>query len=149
MDSKFGRKPAKEKGPDQGFAPEFSVETYPHHQSETFVKRFDANSYLYITRAMDYYDAAAAWGDGDLRKACRRLHAELMVVSFSSDWLYPPADCREFVNAFVAEGKPVTYVEVQSDSGHDAFLVDEEEVSKLLRAYLRAPGINRRYGAIK
>ena len=149
MDSKFGRKPAEGREQDQGFGVEFDVESYLNHQSETFVKRFDANSYLYITRAMDYSDAAAAWGGGDLRKACSRLHAELMVVSFSSDWLYPPADTREFVNAFVAEGKPVSYVEIQSDSGHDAFLVDDKVVSELLRAYLRAPGINRRSGAIK
>ena len=149
MDYKFGRERLATADDDQGFSPEFSVESYLNHQSKTFVERFDADSYLYITRAMDYYDAAAAWGDGDLRKACSRLHAELMVVSFSSDWLYPPSACREFVNAFISERKPVTYVEIASDSGHDAFLVDTEPVSRLLRAYLLAPGINRRFGAIK
>lgn len=71
-----------------------------------------------------------------------------MVVSFSSDWLYPPASAKEFVNAFLAERKFVTYVEIQTDSGHDAFLVDTEPVGRLLRAYLLAPGINRRSGAI-
>ena len=150
MDFKFGRKRLEQddRG-SQGFDAEFSVESYLNHQSKSFVERFDADSYLYITRAMDYYDAASAWGGGDLRKACRRLHAELMVVSFSSDWLYPPAEAREFVNAFLAENKPVTYVEIKSESGHDAFLVDTVPVGRLLRAYLLAPGINRRSGAIK
>ncbi|MCQ2397172.1 MAG: homoserine O-acetyltransferase [Lentisphaeria bacterium] len=149
MDFKFGRERLdKQEDKRQGFEAEFSVESYLNHQSKSFVERFDADSYLYITRAMDYYDAASAWGDGDLRKACRRLHAELMVVSFSSDWLYPPAEAREFVNAILAENKPVTYVEIQSESGHDAFLVDTVPVGRLLRAYLLAPGINRRSGAI-
>lgn len=149
MDFKFGRERLdKNDDMQRGFEAEFSVESYLNHQSKSFVERFDADSYLYITRAMDYYDAASAWGDGDLRKACRRLHSELMVVSFSSDWLYPPAEAREFVNAILAENKPVTYVEIQSESGHDAFLVDTVPVGRLLRAYLLAPGINRRSGAI-
>lgn len=149
MDFKFGRKRLMQDDPQQGFDAEFSVESYLNHQSKSFVERFDADSYLYITRAMDYYDAATSWGKGDLRKACSRLHAELMVVSFSSDWLYPPEEAREFVNAFIAENKPVTYVEIKSESGHDAFLVDTVPVGRLLRAYLLAPGINRRSGAIK
>ena len=150
MDYKFGRS-RLQKGNAQtkkGFGQEFSVESYLNHQSKTFVERFDANSYLYITRAMDYYDAAQAWGGGDLVAACERLHSELMVVSFSSDWLYPPAECREFVNAFIACRKPVTYVEIESSSGHDGFLVDAGPVGRLLRAYLLAPGVNRRFGAI-
>ncbi len=145
MDLRFGR---KRLGAQNGFGMEFDVESYLNHQSETFIERFDANSYLYITRAMDYYDAAEAWGDGDLRKACQRLRSELMVVSFSTDWLYPPAECRDFVNAFIAEGKPVTYVEIESTSGHDAFLVDTVPVGRILRSYLLSPGINRRFGAI-
>ena len=147
MDFKFGRRRLDAGDPQKGFEAEFSVESYLNHQSKSFVERFDADSYLYITRAMDYYDAAGAWGDGDLRKACQRLHAELMVVSFSSDWLYPPAEAREFVNAILAENKPVTYVEIKTESGHDAFLVDTIPVGRLLRAYLLAPGINRRSGA--
>lgn len=148
MDYKFGRRRLDRLDPSRGFKTEFSVESYLDHQSKSFVERFDPDSYLYITRAMDYYDAAVQWGGGDLRAACRRLHAELMVVSFSSDWLYPPASAKEFVNAFLAERKFVTYVEIQTDSGHDAFLVDTEPVGRLLRAYLLAPGINRRSGAI-
>ena len=93
--------------------------------------------------------AGGAGGGGGLRGAWRGLHAELMVVSFSSDWLYPPAEAREFVNAILAENKPVTYVEIKTESGHDAFLVDTIPVGRLLRAYLLAPGINRRSGAIQ
>ena len=150
MDFKFGRRRQQEnKDAAPGFGTEFSVESYLNHQSRTFVERFDPNSYLYITRAMDYYDAAAAWGGGDLAKACRRIHSELMVVSFSSDWLYPPEEARSFVNAFISTGKPVTYVEIQSDNGHDAFLVDTVPVGRLLRSYLLSPGVNRRYGSVK
>jgi len=72
-----------------------------------------------------------------------------MVVSFSSDWLYPPEECRAFVNAFLSTGKPVTYVEIESSSGHDAFLVDTVPVGRLLRSYLLSPGVNRRYGSVK
>lgn len=151
MDCKFGRN-RQDRDIDaqfcNGFGTEFSVESYLNHQSKTFVERFDANSYLYITRAMDYYDAARSWGDGDLAKACRRIHSELMVVSFSSDWIYPPEECREIVNAFIADGKPVTYVDIESSSGHDGFLVDTVPVGRLLRSYLLSPGVNRRYGAI-
>ena len=150
MDFKFGRRRQNgDAGAPPGFGTEFSVESYLNHQSKTFVERFDANSYLYITRAMDYYDAADAWGGGDLVKACRRIHSELMVVSFSSDWLYPPEECRAFVNAFLSTGKPVTYVEIESSSGHDAFLVDTQPVGRLLRSYLLSPGVNRRYGSVK
>jgi homoserine O-acetyltransferase len=149
LDFRFVRNRIEKNGQARnGFGTEFSVESYLNHQSKTFVERFDANSYLYITRAMDYYDAAAAWGGGNLIRACDRLHSELMVVSFSSDWLYPPAECREFVNAFIADSKPVTYVEIESASGHDAFLVDTIPVGRILRAYLLAPGVNRRFGAI-
>ena len=86
------------------------------------MRRYDANSYLYITRAMDYYDASI-WGDGDLVKAASRLTAKTMVVSFSSDWLFPPELCRELVSAMCRTGRPVTYVDIPSRYGHDAFLV--------------------------
>lgn len=150
MDCRFGRDRQVVNGEQvkNGFGQEFEVESYLNHQSKNFVERFDANSYLYITRAMDYYDAAQAWGGGDLGRACERLHSELMVISFSSDWLYPPQECREFVNEFITTRKPVTYVEVESDSGHDAFLVDTKPVGRILRAYLNTAGANRRFGSI-
>jgi homoserine O-acetyltransferase/O-succinyltransferase len=107
-----------------------------NHQGNAFVERFDANSYLYITRAMDYYDAAAQWAGGDLVQTCRRIDSRVMVVSFSSDWLYTPDECREFAKAMLRAGKSVTYVNVPSRYGHDAFLVETKPVSHLLRHFL-------------
>ena len=124
MDLKFGRARLAKPGAETQFGTEFEVESYLRYQSKSFVERFDANSYLYITRAMDRYDAADAWGKGDLIETCRRIEAEMLVVSFSSDWLYPPDECRDFVDAMLKAQIPVTYVEVESASGHDAFLVD-------------------------
>ncbi len=140
MDVKFGRRlrPDRQSKPmDFGIA--FEVESYLHHQGRAFVERFDANSYLYITRAMDLYDAAA-WGRGDLVRACRRIRARTMVVSFSSDWLYPPAQCRELALALCKAGKTVTYVDLPSNVGHDGFLVQIAEVGPLVRAFLESGG---------
>jgi homoserine O-acetyltransferase len=136
MHEKFGRRLQDKQKPDFGFGVEFEVESYLDHQARAFVERFDANSYCYITRAMDYYDAAAQWGGGDLVEACKRIRSRLMVVSFSSDWLYPPAHCREFALAMCRAGKSVTYVDVPSRYGHDAFLVETKPVGHLLRHFL-------------
>jgi homoserine O-acetyltransferase/O-succinyltransferase len=111
------------------------IETFLRHVAQKFVERFDANSYLRITHAMDDYDAARARG-GDLVAACRALQAKLMLVSFSSDWLYPPAQCRELALAVSRAGGTITYVNVPSDNGHDAFLVDTREVGHLLASFL-------------
>jgi homoserine O-acetyltransferase len=138
MTEKFGRRLRDKQKPDFHFDVEFEIESYLNHQGRTFVERFDANSYLYITRAMDYYDAAQQWGGGDLVEACRRIRSGVMVVSFSSDWLYTPSQCREFALAMTRAGKPVTYVNVPSRYGHDAFLVETETVSHLLRHYMSA-----------
>jgi homoserine O-acetyltransferase len=134
MGEKFGRRTNKEK---QGFGLEFEVESYLDHQGKSFVERFDANSYLYISRAMDYYDAAAQWGGGSLVEACRRMKAETMVVSFSSDWLYLPSQCRDLALAISRNGRTVTYTEVPSRYGHDSFLVETKPVGHLLRSFLR------------
>jgi homoserine O-acetyltransferase len=140
MHQKFGRRLRSQDQPqtESGFGIHFEVESYLTHQGRAFVERFDANSYLYITRAMDYYDAAERWGGGDLVEACRRIQSKVMVVSFSSDWLYPPDQCREFVLAMLRGGKPVTYVDVPSHYGHDAFLVETEPVGHLLRHFIKA-----------
>ena len=139
MDTKFGRELQNESENRFGFGAKFKVESYLNHQGRTFIERFDANSYLYITRAMDYYDAATAWGDGDLVRACRRIRAEVMVVSFSSDWLYPPEVSEEFVTALLRNETPVTYINVESTYGHDAFLVEADKVGRLIRAFLLSP----------
>jgi homoserine O-acetyltransferase len=136
IDGKFGRKLNNGNVNGHGFGAEFEVESYLDHQGNDFVERFDANSYLYITRAMDYYDAAARWGGGDLVEACRRIRSRVLLVSFSSDWLYPPAQCREFALAMCRAGRPVTYIETPSRYGHDAFLVETEAVGKLLHHFL-------------
>jgi len=133
---KFGRRLQGKDKPD--FTPvgvEFEVESYLQHQAGSFVARYDANSYLYMTRAVDYYDAST-WGDGDLTLAAARLKARTLVASFSSDWLYPPELCRELVAAMCRAGRAVTYVDIPSRYGHDAFLVETETVSRLVRGFL-------------
>jgi homoserine O-acetyltransferase len=139
MDHDFGRRLQGKDKPDFGFGIEFEVESYLDYQGRSFVERFDANSYLYITRAMDYYDAAARWGDGDLATACRRIRAATMVASFSTDWLYTPEQCRELAATLCRIGTPVTYVDLPSRFGHDAFLVEIASLGPLLRDFLAAP----------
>jgi homoserine O-acetyltransferase len=136
MHEKFGRRLQRNGDQKAGFGIEFAVESYLDYQGRAFVERFDANSYLYITRAMDYYDAAAAWGGGSLVEACRRVKASALVVSFDSDWLYPPADCRDLALALTRTGTRVTYAEVPSRFGHDSFLVETQKVGRLLRSFL-------------
>jgi homoserine O-acetyltransferase len=137
MHEKFGRRlQHTSDGQQAGFGIEFAVESYLDHQGRAFAERFDANSYLYITRAMDYYDAAAAWGGGSLEEACRRIAARTLIVSFDSDWLYPPEGCRELAMALTRAGKPVSYANVPSRFGHDSFLVETEKVGRLLRGFL-------------
>jgi homoserine O-acetyltransferase len=137
MVDKFGRRLQGEAGPQFGFGVEFEVESYLDYQGRSFVQRFDANSYLYVTRAMDYYDAAAQWGGGELSVACARSQARTMVVSFSSDWLYPPSECRLLAQALCHRQQPVTYLDIPSRYGHDAFLVEIESVGRVISAFLR------------
>jgi homoserine O-acetyltransferase len=135
MHAKFGRRLKGKSRPDFGFDIEFEVESYLNDQGLQFIRRFDANSYLYITRAMDYYDAAD-WGRGDLARACDRLKSDMLLVSFSSDWLYPPEEVEELALAISHNKLPVNYVKIDSRYGHDAFLVETEKVSRLLQAFL-------------
>ena len=139
MDSKFGRRlqDSHRRKPDFGHDIEFAVEGYLNHQGRTFVERFDANSYLYIIRAMDYYDAAARWGGGDLVEAVRRIKSDMLVASFSSDWLYTPDGCQRLVHAICRTARPVTYIDIPSQYGHDAFLVEAERVGALLTGSLK------------
>lgn len=136
MYRKFGRRLQGKSAPEFSFGIEFEVESYLAYQGKSFVERFDANAYLYISRAMDYYDAARNWGVGELSVACSRIKSRFMVVSFSSDWLYPPRECEELALAVCRNGKPVTYVMIPSDYGHDAFLVETEALGGLLRNFL-------------
>lgn len=136
MYQKFGRRLQGKEKPDFSFGIEFEVESYLAYQGRSFVERFDANSYLYITRAMDYYDAAARWGGGSLDEACSRIKSRFMVVSFSTDWLYPPAECRELALSALRNGIPVTYAMVPSSYGHDSFLVEYEKLGPVLTNFL-------------
>ncbi|NUQ01299.1 MAG: alpha/beta fold hydrolase, partial [Armatimonadetes bacterium] len=136
MARKFGRRLQDRAALGYSFDIEFEVESYLNYQAQAFSERFDANSYLYITKAMDYYDAAARYGDGDLVAAAARAQGEWLVASFTSDWLYTPGNCRELVAALTANGKPVTYVDVESSYGHDAFLLEVETVDRMVRGFL-------------
>ena len=135
MEGKFGRRFQNGFKPCFQLEKEFAVENYLEHQGNAFGERFDANSYLYISKAMDYYDAAARTR-GDLVKACASIQAKMMLISFSSDWLYPPEGTREIARAMIAGGKTATYINLPSDYGHDAFLLEAEKMSPLVRAFL-------------
>jgi homoserine O-acetyltransferase len=118
-----------------GFDADFQVESYLRHQGISFTERFDANSYLYITRAMDYFDLAADHG-GVLAHAFAGTKVRFCVLSFSSDWLFPTAESRAMVKALNAVAANVSFVEVQSDKGHDAFLLDEPEFHATIKGFL-------------
>jgi homoserine O-acetyltransferase len=113
----------------------FEVESYLRHQGSTFVRRFDANSYLTITRAMDYFDLAAEHG-GDLPAAFRGTKTRFFVASFSSDWLFPTSESRAIVRALNAAAANVSFVEIASDKGHDAFLLEEPDFHRALGGFL-------------
>ena len=142
LQRKFGRELQKD-GLSWGFDADFQVESYLRHQGAAFVDRFDANSYLYITRAMDYFDLAAAHG-GVLAGAFRAAQAvRFCVLSFTSDWLYPTAESRTIVRALNAAAARASFVEIESDKGHDAFLLDEPVMIDALTGFLTAAGQSR------
>jgi len=134
MRRKFGRDLRKNNRYQYDFGSEFSVETYLDYQGEQFVNRFDANSYLYITKAIDYFDIAAAYGSLD--EAMKRVQCKSMVLSYSSDWLYPPYQSQTIVNALMRQRKDVTYCNIRSDYGHDAFLLEVDVMKKLISGFL-------------
>ena len=137
LQRKFGRELQRD-GLSWGFDADFQVESYLRHQGASFVDRFDANSYLYITRAMDYFDLAAERGGvlGDAFRGARGLRS--CVLSFTSDWLYPTAESRAIVRALNAAGARGSFAEIESDRGHDAFLLDEPVMEQALRGFLDA-----------
>jgi homoserine O-acetyltransferase/O-succinyltransferase len=137
LQRKFGRKLQDRAAPTFSFDADFQVESYLRHQGSSFVERFDANSYLYLTRAMDYFDLAEDHG-GVLAKAFEGTKARFCVVSFTSDWLFPTADSRALVHALNAAGALVSFVEIESDKGHDAFLLEEPEFFATLRGFVAA-----------
>ena len=142
MREKFGRQLRTADRYSYDFSSEFAVETYLDHQGQTFVGRFDANSYLYITKAADYFDLPRDYGS--LKKAFAKVRARFLVVSFSSDWLFTPAQSEVMVDALVANGKDVSYCNIASTYGHDAFLLETETLGAFLTGFLDAtykPGV--------
>lgn len=135
MHRKFGRRFRNGNGPGFQFGIDFEVESYLRHQGESFVERFDANSYLYVTKAADYFDASA-WGNGDLDKACQRIRSRILLVSFSSDWLYLPEHMKQLALTLGRNRKPVSYANIHSSYGHDAFLLEVDKLTLLVRGFL-------------
>ncbi len=139
---KFGRRFQDRAMPTFSFDADFEVESYLRHQGSSFVERFDANSYLYLTRAMDYFDLAADYG-GVLAAAFRGTKTRFCVVSFTSDWLFPTPESRAIVHALNASSARVSFAEIVTDKGHDAFLLDEPELFAIVRGFLGSAGAAR------
>jgi homoserine O-acetyltransferase len=142
LQRKFGRQLQRD-GLSWGFDADFQVESYLRHQGASFVDRFDANSYLYITRAMDYFDLAAAHG-GVLAEAFRAAReVRFCILSFTSDWLYPTTESRSIVRALNAAGGRASFVEIETDKGHDAFLLDEPVMQAAVSGFLESAAQSR------
>jgi len=119
------------------FKEEFMVESYLHQQGIKFVNRFDANSYLYITKAIDYFDLKSSHG-GSLIAAFENVRSDFLVISFSSDWLYPTPLAKEIVKALRANGAHVIFTEIETSKGHDAFLLENEMLERNIANFLRS-----------
>lgn len=135
MDRKFGRR--RREGTENDFSLDvaFEVESYLRYQGQSFINRFDANTYLYFTRALDYFDLGAHYGA--LEEAFRPVQARTLAIGFTSDWLFPPEQNREIVRAMLRAGRTASYAEVAMDFGHDSFLVDSHFLYELVRAFLK------------
>ena len=134
---KFGRNLQDRDKFTFGFEADFQIESYLRHQGFTFVDRFDANSYLYITRAMDYFDLSGDY-NGTLAHAFKGTNTRFCLVSFTSDWLFPTPEARNIVKALNAVAANVSFVEIESDKGHDAFLLEEPEMFATIGGFLNA-----------
>lgn len=134
MQTKFARRFQDKDKSDFDFNIDFQVESYLEHQGQTFVDRFDANSYLYVTKAMDLYDAAQKYGS--LAEAFKKTSAKFLIISFTSDWLFPTAQSKEIVNALIKAHKDVSFCEIESPCGHDAFLLEFKTQTKIIKKFL-------------
>ncbi len=135
LTEKFGRRLQDRDVKSFGFDADFQVESYLRYQGSGFTRRFDANSYLYITRAMDYFDIAEEHG-GKLANAFARAQARFCIVSFDTDWLYPTAESRHIVHALNAAGAKVSFVELSAAHGHDSFLLEHEQLDRVVEGFL-------------
>jgi homoserine O-acetyltransferase len=140
MAEKFGRELQRSAGaPDEyrfSFDVEFEVESYLRYQGDKFSSYFDANTYLLITRALDYFDPARRHG-GSLSRALAEVQAQFLIISFSTDWRFPPNRSREIVEALLSNKREVSYAEIDAPHGHDAFLLDDARYHNLVRAYFK------------
>jgi homoserine O-acetyltransferase len=134
LDAKFGRRLQSADRLSYNFNSEFAIESYLNHKGSAFTERFDANSYLYITKAMDYFDISRSYGP--LKEAFTGISARFLFVSYSTDWLFPTSQTKEMVRALLSSGKAVSFVEIDSPYGHDAFLVEEEKLSRMIIGFL-------------
>ncbi|MGC8765111.1 MAG: homoserine O-acetyltransferase MetX [Brevinematia bacterium] len=138
MHKKFGRRLQEKSELGFNFSKEFQVESYLDYQGNKFVEIFDANTYLYVTKAMDYFDVAASYGRGSLEEAMKRIKSRMLVLSFTSDWLFPPYQSQEMVYALLKQKKDVTYFNIESSYGHDAFLLEIELEEKIISSFIDA-----------
>jgi homoserine O-acetyltransferase len=121
--------------------PEFEVESYLRHQADSFVKRFDANTYLYTSRALTYFDLARQYGHGSLARALAGVSARTLLIAFSSDWLYPPSASDEVAGALRAAGQPAEFHVIEAPYGHDCFLLEEARQTPIIRRFLSKHGL--------
>jgi homoserine O-acetyltransferase len=135
LEAKFGRRLQGSDAPAFSLQREYAIESYLDYQGASFNERFDANAYLYITKAMDYWDLPARYGSLDAAMA--RVQGRTLLISFTSDWLYPTAESRAIADALARQGRPVEHVELPSSAGHDAFLVDEAAQRPIITGFLR------------
>jgi homoserine O-acetyltransferase len=140
--TKFDRSLQSREQVSFGFDADFQVESYLRHQGQKFVDRFDANSYLYVTRAVDYFDLAADYG-GVLANAFRDCPAKFCVFGFSSDWHYPPEENKAIVRGLIAANCDASYVEIATDKGHDAFLLEEPVFERALTGFIDSAAATR------
>ncbi len=140
LTEKFGRRLQNRDAKTFGFDADFQVESYLRHQGLSFTDRFDANSYLYITRAIDYFDLAEEFG-GHLANAFKGSTTRFCLISFDTDWLYPTAESRTIAHALNAAGAPVSFVELKSPFGHDAFFLEMPELDRVISGFLNVGGL--------
>ena len=136
MRQKFGRRLQDRCEISYGFDTDFQIQSYLQYQGRKFVDRFDANSFLYMTKACDYFNVADKWGAGSLTEAFARARAMFMVVSFTSDWLYPTSQSKEMVQAMKKNSLDVSFCEIKADCGHDAFLLPNKRLNTLMRGVM-------------
>lgn len=143
MHEKFGRRLRDKSSLGYDFTMDFEVESYLRHQGEVFTRRFDANTYLYVTKALDYFDLSA--GHGVLEEVFRDLPQDMrfLVIAFSSDWLYPPYQSKELVRALKGNGIDCSYLEMSSSFGHDAFLLENSDLTRMVWHFLEATAHRR------